>query len=413
MKILHITPNYYPFNGGAETFTKEVSERLAGRSHDVTVLTLRGTPAGAAAAAPRVEMVKGVQVKRFTAAGRFNDVLRLCAGRGVGRRIATAAVDASAIDLWDSSPYGFKPFAASVRSTADIVGVINWYDGWLPYQGRLARRVRKFSLIGIPLFHTECDWARRDIWADMLGGCDAVMTMTQHEREFVHERAPGTSACAVGVGVNPEEFKADDGDRIRRQYGLGDAPIVGYVGRMVTSKGVATLITAMRGVWRDRPEVRLLLAGSGLPTAAKPDDPIGLALAELDDVERARIVVIGEFGGSDKSAIFHALDVFAMPSVAESFGIAYLEAWMCGKPVIGSRIASTACVIEDGVDGLLVTPGHPEELAASIRCLLANDERRRGMGQRGRAKTFADFTWDRVTDRVEGVYNRTLIDRSA
>ena len=81
---------------------------------------------------------------------------------------------------------------------------------------------------------------------------------------------------------------------------------------------------------------------------------------------------------------------------------------MCRKPVIGARIGSSKCVIKEGKDGLLVTPSNPEELAEAIILLLNDRELRQRMGEAGRAKALANFTWDRVTDRVETVYQGLL-----
>jgi phosphatidylinositol alpha-mannosyltransferase len=101
---------------------------------------------------------------------------------------------------------------------------------------------------------------------------------------------------------------------------------------------------------------------------------------------------------------YAALDVFALPSTGESFGIAYLEAWLCHKPVIGARIGATQCVIEEGVDGLLVTPKDADDTARAILALLGDKDRRESMGRHGHAKTVAQFTWDKVTDKVERLF---------
>jgi glycosyltransferase involved in cell wall biosynthesis len=100
-----------------------------------------------------------------------------------------------------------------------------------------------------------------------------------------------------------------------------------------------------------------------------------------------------------------------MPSIAESFGIAYLEAWVRNKAVIGARIGSTQCVIEDGVDGVLVTPRNPDDLANAILRLLSDRATREQMGRAGNAKMRTHFTWDRITDKVEHVY-RDAMSRS-
>jgi hypothetical protein len=164
------------------------------------------------------------------------------------------------------------------------------------------------------------------------------------------------------------------------------------------------LVRAMQSVWRIVPEARLLLAGGVAEQSRESGRFLSVALDALSPDERSRIIMTGRFPDQDKAALFDALDVFAMPSLAESFGIVYLEAWMCRKPVIASRLGATEFVIDDGVDGDLVSPGDAGELAAAIVRLLGDRDRRQRFGAPGYAKTLARFTWDRVTDAVEHLY---------
>ena len=231
------------------------------------------------------------------------------------------------------------------------------------------------------------------LFPQMLERCDAVAAMTEHEKRFVERRSSQRPMRTLWARESsPRCLRRPDGRQIRTLYGIGDAPLVGYVGRMSATKGVVTLIEAMRIVWRRDPRVRLLLAGSGLPSSPRCDDDIRRAFAALSEAERSRIIFISGFDDDEKASIFDALDVFAMASVAESFGIAYLEAWMCRKAVIGSRIGSTECVIRDGVDGMLVTPNDPEHLSRVICELLASQEIRERMGCAGHEKAVRSFT---------------------
>ena len=77
---------------------------------------------------------------------------------------------------------------------------------------------------------------------------------------------------------------------------------------------------------------------------------------------------------------------------------------MCQKPVIGARIGSTQCVIEDGVDGLLVDPMDPKDIASKIVELLSDRDKREKMGMAGYSKTLERYIWDKVVDRVETLY---------
>jgi glycosyltransferase involved in cell wall biosynthesis len=308
-----------------------------------------------------------------------------------------------------SSPYGLTAFNGCLRSNPDVVSVINWFDGWLAYQVDLARQIRGFSFVGVPLFHTDYSWAEAPYYAGMLAHCDAVVAMTEHERTFIERRSSRRNAHAVGVGVDPGMFADADGGSIRKRYSIGDAPLVGYVGRMEISKGVGTLVEAMVKVWRTDSSARLLLAGGGLPTSSSRPDEVSQAIHALSDAERSRIIRIDTFPDAIKASIFDALDIFAMPSVADSFGIAYLEAWMRKKPVIGSRTGSTQCVIDNGRDGVLVEPRNADDLAGAILRLLRDRAAREDMGKRGYQKTTTHFTWDRITDKIEHIYRQSHV----
>jgi glycosyltransferase involved in cell wall biosynthesis len=284
-----------------------------------------------------------------------------------------------------------------LRFPTDIVASINW--GSPPaYYTYLARSLRRFVLVAIPLFHTTQAWSERTIYKRMLASCDAVVVNTDHEGQFVHERSP-TRVEVAGVGVDPEAFYGSRGDDIRARFDLGRFPVVGFVGRQVPTKGVYKLIEAMPSVWRWNKEVRLVLAGH-----RPPRSDIEAVIDPLPESQKERIVQIDMFDERDKGSIFDSFDVFALPSTEESFGIAYLEAWLCRKPVIGARIGSTQCVINEGVDGLLVDPTDPHDIARAIIELLSDSNMRERMGRNGHAKTIAQYTWDKVTDKVEKLY---------
>lgn len=412
MRIVHITPDYHPTTGGGELYVKEVSERLALRGHDVTVLTMNSRGASGRNGEPlaRSEVLNGVAVRRLRSSYRWHE--RLLRIRGA-HRVLGLALGTDRSQMLSLSPWSPTALLLTWQSNADVVGVFNWYHGSIAYQTSLAREWAGFALVGVPLFHTERPWAHSPLFGRVLARCDLVAVMTEHEQRFVEGRCHGSNALVVGAGVEPGAFTKADGRQWRARHGLDGAPVVGYVGRMSASKGVLTLIEAMKLVWQRDPSVRLLLAGSGLPSTPTCNEEIQRVFAALSEAERSRIVMVSSFSDDEKASVFDALDVFAMPSVAESFGMAYLEAWMCRKAVIGARIGSTTCVIRDGIDGRLVEPESPEELATTIVALLQAPDVRERMGRAGQAKTVAGFTWDRVVDSVERAYEAARARRAA
>jgi glycosyltransferase involved in cell wall biosynthesis len=279
---------------------------------------------------------------------------------------------------------------------------MNWY--WPPaYYAYLARRIKSFRLVGIPLFHTAEAWCKREIYTPMLKQCDAMIANTQSEADYARQR--GVSRVEVaGVGVHPQAYVNSNGAEIRAKHHIGDRPVVGFVGRATPNKGIFLVIEAMRRVWQRDPEVCLVLAGPRPPASSQ----LEVLLASLTQAERERIVRIHDFAEHEKASIYDAFDVFVLPSTGESFGLGYLEAWMCSKPVIGARIGPTECVIDEGVDGLLVMPDDVADLAHKIVELLSDRERRERMGRSGHEKTLARFTWTQVTDKVERLYGEVL-----
>jgi glycosyltransferase involved in cell wall biosynthesis len=289
------------------------------------------------------------------------------------------------------------------RLKADVVTSVNWYFG-SSYWACPPRRFRHAPRVAIPVLHIAQEWTNNPIYSGMLRDCDAVIVCTDAERDFVQARG-GREIAVAGAGVDPSCFECRDGARIRARYGIGDRPVVGFVGRQDTPKGVPTLIDAMRIVWRHSPDAMLLIAGQ----RAHREAVVATKINELSPADRARVVLVDDFADADGPSIMDACDVLALPSVEESFGMVMIEAWMCGKPVIGADIASTRCIIEPGVDGSTVTPFDSADLAEKILELLGDPAKRVAFGERGRAKVLSRYTWEHVTD----VWEATLQSAAA
>ena len=409
LRILHVAPYYCPSVGGLQAHVKAISEGLAARGHDVTVFTERLAGTGqhrAEVYAPSRERINGVDVHRFTAIPAIARPLLAIPGT---YRAALAAVGSERYRMLADGPWLPHAVVAAARLKPDVIMVVSAESEALLYQFSLLRHLSSTRLVALPLLHLEYPWSHSPLIARYLSRFHSVIANTEYEREFVDRACRNrVRTCAIGPGVDPAVFRHRDGRAIRERYGLASDKVVGYIGRLEPEKGVVKLVEAMRIVWRSAPTTRLLLAGHRHSTGSAPDRALVATLDALTPAERSRLTVIEGFAESDKAAIFDACDVFAMPSKAESFGIVYLEAWMCEKPVIGARIGAVQCVIDDGRDGLLVTPHDAAEIADAILRLVRDELLSRQLGRRGWEKVMTRFTWDRVTDAVEAAYADTL-----
>jgi len=170
------------------------------------------------------------------------------------------------------------------------------------------------------------------------------------------------------------------------------------VGRKEKEKGIETLMSAMEMVWKRFPEAKLMLAGSSVRSSE------GRALDEWIERFKDSVISLDTFNDEEKKDIYDACDIFVLPSRIESFGIVYIEAWICGKPVIGADIGSTRSIITDGKDGLLVRFDDAETLAGKIAHLIEHPHLRKSMGEEGRKKVLERYTWDTIVDRLLEVY---------
>lgn len=402
MRIVHVSPSYAPMIGGCERLLQGASERLVERGHSVTVLTFdcatqRDFASSRGAGLPPDEMVNGVRVLRVSPAARaFRSAHEWWLRRRGGWRTSIWMFGES---LWPlQQPSGIRFVLPLARLEADVVTSANWGFGAAYWVCR-PRSLRRAPRVAIPVLHIAQSWAQNPMYPRLLRDCDASIVCTDAEREFLEARG-ARSVAVAGAGVDPARFARRDGACIRARHGIGNRPVVAFVGRQDAPKGAPTLIEAMRTVWQRAPDTVLLMAGQ----SAHRDATVTRMIAELAPADRERVVLIDDFADAEAPSIFDACDVLALPSAEESFGMVMIEAWVCGKPVIAADIAPTRCIVEPGMDGLLVTPYDAADLAEKIVALLTDPAKRAAFGARGRAKALERYTWERVTDVWEATF---------
>jgi len=204
----------------------------------------------------------------------------------------------------------------------------------------------------------------------------------------------------ITTGMGANALRSHDGAGFRARHHIPtDAPVILYVGRRERYKGYIHLLDAAELVWQRYHEARFVFIG--VP---------GFYGAMVDEFARYtddRIIEIERAGAEEKSAALDACELYAMPSVHETFGIGYLEAWLHEKPVIGGDIPPLREVIADGIDGLLVAQ-KVADIASAVTRLLDDPALRAAMGKAGNAKLHQRWDWERVMDRVEDAHRRAV-----
>ena len=133
----------------------------------------------------------------------------------------------------------------------------------------------------------------------------------------------------------------------------------------------------------------------------------GAVVDEFARYTDERIVAVERATSAERSDALAACDIYAMPSIHETFGIGYLEAWLHDKPVIGGDIPPLREVITHGTDGVVVAQ-RIDDIAAAIVALLDDPALRAQMGAAGHAKLLERWDWEQVMDRVEEAHRRAV-----
>ncbi len=417
MNILHAVQGYTPAIGGTEFLIQNVSEKLVSRHGDrVTVFTTAAryncevfTNPFIRQLRPGIETINGVTVRRFRVFNWLGPFLFFVQAAACKLNLPRN----DRLRALYSGPIVFDMAREMARFPADVMAASSFPLLHMHYTVA-AKKKSGVPVVLIGGLHPQEPWAfDQQIIFEAIHQADACIAYTGYERDYLLGKGiEAEKIHVIGVGVEPVAFAHADGGRIRQRYGLGDDPVVAFIGQHAGHKGIDTLILAMPAVWREFPSARLLIAGNPTRFTAV----IRWRISELPPEYRQRVVMIDNFPESDKPDLFDACDVFAYPSGFESFGIAYLEAWIRARPVIGCRAGAVPSVIDEGQDGLLARYEDTDELARAIIILLQNPALRHDMGQRGREKTLSRYTWDMVSDRFRGVYqevvSRSLSNRS-
>jgi glycosyltransferase involved in cell wall biosynthesis len=413
MRILHVTQGYVPAIGGTELLIQRVSEELVQRYGDeVTVFTTdcynaeafftpgsRRLPTG-------LTEINGVRVRRFPVRSDISRALRLPEAIAHGLRLPGN----DRIRAWAGGPIIPGLRAAIARQPAEIIAassfpLLHMFDA---LEGAHASG-RPCVLHGA-LHPEDVSGFERPMIYRAIRAADAYISNTSFEADLIIRRgAAAERVHTVGVGVDLQPYEGITIDDAKWRAGFDRRPVVGFIAQLARHKGLGTLLAAMPRVWSCEPDVNLLIAGGRTSFTGEVEQTI----AGWPERYRRRVGYFPDFPSERKPWLFSAIDLLAYPSAYESFGIAYLEAWATGKPVIGVRSGAVPAVIDEGVDGLLLDRQDDRMLTDAILSLLQNEAAARAMGAAGRAKVRAQYTWPMIADRFRQVYSRVLQDSVA
>jgi len=242
-------------------------------------------------------------------------------------------------------------------------------------------------------------------WRTIYRGFDRVIAISNYVREDLIGRAgvrvPGDRIEVIYPGFDRSRVvtTTTTGRPARAPRGDRRARLIN-VANFFPVKGQEWLIRALPRVLARFPGTECVFISDG-PTRSAVE---GLA---SDIGVRDHVIFAGGTTTSELLEWMSESDVFVFPSLSEGFGLAILEAWAFGLPVVASRAGAIPEVVEHGRTGLLVPPGDPTALADGINALLSDPVLARRLANAGRDSLRMNFTPEQMVEKTASLY-RTL-----
>lgn len=415
MQIALVNHRYAPFRGGSERHAQVIAESLAASGHDVTVVTSnafdleyfwdrRRRPV----TAPALENLNGVRVLRVPVSHVPAGSLVFGGTRRLLGEISRVGAPAGPME-WLSRRQPLMPSLMNVLMDAgpyDIIHATNIGLEGLPLTANAAARAVGAAFVFSPFVHlgeASNAVARRFVTmshqVSLIRRADAIIVMTETERAFIESLGVAAERIVVtGAGTDPSMVTGGNGLAFRREHGL-DGFIVGYLGPLAREKGAFDLVEAVAALRANGNDVLLAMAG---PSMSAFESWFRTKAPE----ERDGVRLLGVISDEAKRDFLSAVDVCALPSRTESFGIVYAEAWANRKPVIAANAGAVPEIVRHDANGLLVEFGDVEGLARTIARLKSDPELSERLGAAGFVDTMARHTWPQVVVRTLMAYER-------
>lgn len=370
MKILQVTPRYYPSLGGVEEVVKQTSERLVKNfGHHVEVLTSNLDSDGSrelnGVSIHRLWSLPGMKYGPFqpiapTLPFRYpflrSDLVHLHANK----RFVTDL--AALFEVGKKRPFVFSPYAGMFGTTL---------------LGRIHNKT-----IGKLAFNAA-----------------VVIVISQSEKKMIESQNMRVKRFEVlPIGVDVAEFKKADTEYWDQTYDLKGNKVVLFVGRLTTHKGVDTLIKAFASIKRKIGNVKLLVVGPDFGEKANFE-----SMAKGQQISEDVIFS----GGVSRERLLGAYkvgDVFVLPSRNEAFGIVMIEAMAAGLPVVAANNSSMPEIVRDGETGLLFNTEDAGSLAAKVVEILDDGALAQRFINNGSAEVAEKYNWDRIVEKLNALY---------
>jgi glycosyltransferase involved in cell wall biosynthesis len=256
-------------------------------------------------------------------------------------------------------------------------------------------------------------WRAEQILRYNLKAADCVICVTDAGRRHLANRWKVSAEKMVVFpnAVHVDRFRPEPGAResVRSRLGLGDEPVILFVGNFFHWHDVPTLMNAFVKIIKTHPNARLVLVGDGERRAAMADLASELGLGDS-------VIFTGIVSHADVPQYMAAADIAVVPypPMDQEMWLSPLklfEYMSSGLAVVASSIGQIVDVVQDGENGRLVPPGDADAMAQAIHNLIVDGGMRSRLGNAARATAVQKFSWESYLERLERVFHAVIEHR--
>ena len=241
--------------------------------------------------------------------------------------------------------------------------------------------------------HLHCGSQLSDIWnakyEDIFINSDICLVLSNNIRDIIIERTGRQDNIRVLYNpcptiANPQSTKP------RKKHIL-------FAATLYKEKGYLDLIDAFALVHTKHPDWKLLIAGNG----SQEEGSSRVKSHSLDN----SVVFLGWIKGEEKDDIFRTSSIFCLPSYAEGFPMAVLDAWAYGLPVVTTPVGGIPDIVVDGENGLLFNPGDVNTLAEKLNMLIESEDLQIELSHKSQSLVASTFSITCITNQLNDIYS--------
>lgn len=250
------------------------------------------------------------------------------------------------------------------------------------------------SVWGSDVYTFPSSSLRRGMLRYTFSKADKILSTSRAMRDET-KKYTGQEIVLTPFGIDLKKYYPESG---RSLFKVGDL-VIGTIKTLKKFYGLEYLVKAFHLLKVKHPDLplKLLIVGGG--------DQMDYLKNLASQLGVSNDTVFTGFINPDEVALYHnMLDIYAAPSIRESFGVAVLEASACGKPVVVSDAGGLPEVVDDGITGYIVEKENAELLADKIEKLIFDERLRISFGKNGREKVLKDYNWNASVETMINIY---------